>query len=102
MEQELIRRATELACHALQALPPALGYVGVDLVLGKAGDGSEDVVIEVNPRLTTSYVGLRAIAQDNLAVAMLENAVGRVASPRFHDHAMDFLSDGTICLPQEN
>lgn len=102
VERELVRRATELADRALQALPAALGYVGVDLVLGKAGDGSEDVVIEVNPRLTTSYVGLRAIAQDNLAAAMLENAKGKVAHPRFGECGVEFLPDGTICLPQES
>jgi predicted ATP-grasp superfamily ATP-dependent carboligase len=46
------------------------GYVGVDLVLTEKGP----VVIEVNPRLTTSYVGLRKIAGFNLAQAII-NAV---------------------------
>lgn len=101
LERELVRRATELADRAMESLPPALGYVGVDLVLGKAGDGSEDVVVEVNPRLTTSYVGLRAIAQDNLAAAMLENAAGRATSPRFSDMAVEFLSNGAISQLQE-
>lgn len=101
IECELVQRATELADRALAALPPAVGYVGVDLVLGKPGDGSEDVVIEVNPRLTTSYVGLRAMAEDNLAAAMFEIADGRMASPRFSDAAVEFFADGTVCLPQE-
>ena len=63
----LAERATELAKRAVAALPPTIGYVGVDLVLGRDPHGGEDVVIEVNPRLTTSYVGLRAAAQANLA-----------------------------------
>jgi len=46
------------------------GYVGVDLVLTE----KEAVVIEVNPRLTTSYVGLRKTAVFNLAQAII-NAV---------------------------
>jgi predicted ATP-grasp superfamily ATP-dependent carboligase len=46
------------------------GYVGVDLVLTE----KEAVVIEVNPRLTTSYVGLRKTAGFNLAQAII-NAV---------------------------
>lgn len=37
------------------ALPGLTGYVGVDLMLS----GNELLVMEVNPRLTTSYVGLR-------------------------------------------
>ncbi len=52
-------RAEQLASRALAAMPRAIGFVGVDLVLGREPDGSEDYVIEVNPRLTTSYVGLR-------------------------------------------
>ena len=59
-------------------MPGLSGYVGVDVVLGNDG---RDWAIEINPRLTTSYVGLRALAGFNLAEAML--AVARVAcSPR--------------------
>lgn len=98
-ETELARRATILADRAMEALPPALGYVGVDLVLGKAGDGSEDYVIEVNPRLTTSYVGLRAATDENLAAALIENAAGRVSSPVFHTDRLEFSADGMIRSP---
>ena len=101
LEPPLVQRATTLADRALAALPSAVGYVGVDLVLGKAGDGSEDVVIEVNPRLTTSYVGLRTIAESNLAAAMLEVATGRSTTLRFSDSAVEFLADGTVCLTGE-
>jgi len=44
------------------------GYVGVDLVLTE----KRSVVIEVNPRLTASYVGLREIAGFNLAQAIID------------------------------
>lgn len=70
----LAKRASRLADRALQALPPAAGYVGIDMVLGEDASGAGDVVIEVNPRLTTSYVGLRAIIRENLARAMLTAA----------------------------
>jgi len=95
-EADLARRATLLADRTMEALPPALGYVGVDLVLGKGADGSDDFVIEVNPRLTTSYVGLRAATDDNLAAALLENAAGRVSSPRFRSDRLEFYADGTV------
>ena len=49
-------------------MPGLQGYVGVDVVLG---DDRRDWAIEINPRLTTSYVGLRALARFNLAEAML-------------------------------
>ncbi len=98
-ETELAQRAKLLADQTLEALPPALGYVGVDMVLGKAGDGSEDFVIEVNPRLTTSYVGLRAATEDNLALSLLENAAGRLTSPRFHTDRLEFSAEGSIRHP---
>lgn len=97
-EVELAQRARVLADRALEALPPALGYVGVDMILGRAGDGSEDFVIEVNPRLTTSYVGLRAATHDNLAAALIENAAGRASSPKFHADRLEFSADGTVRL----
>lgn len=98
-ELELARRATELANRALEALPPSLGYVGVDLVLGKSADASEDFVIEVNPRITTSYVGLRAASIDNLAAALISNTGGICKNPRFHEGQFEFSTDGTIRNP---
>ena len=68
---DLARRAVQLGQRAVDCVPGLLGYVGVDLVLGAAGDGSCDYAIEINPRLTTSYVGLRQLAEDNLAELML-------------------------------
>src|SRR5262249_42097316 len=62
----LAGRAVQLAGKAVAAVPGLQGYAGVDLVLGNAVDGSEDCVIEINPRLTTSYVGLRVLAETNL------------------------------------
>lgn len=54
----LASRAGELApvAAAVAATFPGLwGYVGVDLILSSAGP----VVLEINPRLTTSWCGLR-------------------------------------------
>jgi len=48
---------------AVGALPGLRGHVGVDLVVAP----DRCVVIEVNPRLTTSYVGLRRALRANLA-----------------------------------
>ncbi len=96
LETELADRASRLATLAMEALPPALGFVGVDMVLGKTADGSEDYVIEVNPRLTTSYVGLRAATDDNLATAILDNAAGIVSRPCFRYEPLEFDADGAV------
>lgn len=47
------------------------GYVGVDLVLTSSGP----FVVEVNPRLTTSYVGLRKVLSFNPASAILNSVM---------------------------
>jgi predicted ATP-grasp superfamily ATP-dependent carboligase len=64
--------------------------MGIDLVFGLAVDGSEDVVIEVNPRLTTSYLGLRKIANGNLAAAMVRTAKGQAADLSFSSVPVQF------------
>jgi hypothetical protein len=86
----LAARAAALGRRALAALPPAFGYVGLDLVLGDHPGGRDDVVIEVNPRLTTSYVGLRAAADANLAEALLAAAAGERPALRFSARAIRF------------
>lgn len=98
-ETDLAERAANLADRALAAIPGASGYVGVDLILGEAEDGSQDVVIEVNPRLTTSYVGLRAMTQHNLAAAMLENAAGNRLTPQFRLDPLEFSANGAVRRP---
>jgi predicted ATP-grasp superfamily ATP-dependent carboligase len=73
---DLAERAVKVATHAVACVPGLKGYIGVDLVLGDAADGSQDYAIEINPRLTTSYLGLRALAEVNLAETMLRIALG--------------------------
>jgi tyramine---L-glutamate ligase len=64
------RRAAALAQCAIAAMPPSpRGFIGLDLVLGD--DSSGDAVIEINPRLTTSYVGLRHMVVGNLAARLI-------------------------------
>jgi predicted ATP-grasp superfamily ATP-dependent carboligase len=55
--------AMVLASSAVRLIPGLRGYVGVDMVL--TDDGPQ--LIEINPRLTTSYIGLRQVARANLA-----------------------------------
>lgn len=84
IDPPLAERATQLASRAVAALPKAGGWIGVDLVLGADPTGAEDVVIEVNPRLTTSYIGLRKlVAPTNLVEAMWKLQYGRKPLPPF-------------------
>ena len=72
------RRLTNLAVRAIEAMPPTVrGFVGFDMLLGSRP--SEDYVIEINPRLTTSYVGLRRMIHGNLAARLFDIETGPVA-----------------------
>jgi predicted ATP-grasp superfamily ATP-dependent carboligase len=93
----LSTRALSVAKRAIETIPDPRGYVGVDLVLGRARDGSEDAVIEINPRATTSYVGLRTLAETNLAEALLQVAMGEML-PRlvWRSGVVQFDADGAV------
>jgi predicted ATP-grasp superfamily ATP-dependent carboligase len=60
-----------------RAIPGLWGYVGVDFVM--TGDGP--VVLEVNPRLTTSYCGLRPALGLNVAGMVLALLDGHRTDP---------------------
>jgi predicted ATP-grasp superfamily ATP-dependent carboligase len=60
-------RYRELARAVAEAVPGLEGYFGVDLVVGASGA----TVIEINPRLTTSYAGLRRARSINVAARVL-------------------------------
>ncbi len=89
----LQERAHRLARRAAVAVDGLDGYFGIDLVMGAA----EDVVIEINPRLTTSYVGLRRLARSNLMKALLAVVRGQSAEPlEWHEREVRFHADGRI------
>jgi len=66
-------------------------------VLGDAADGSGDFAIEINPRLTTSYVGLRALTADNLMAKLWDVCAGAAGvRVRWNDGGVRFTPDGTV------
>jgi predicted ATP-grasp superfamily ATP-dependent carboligase len=60
-----------LAQKVVEAFPGLRGYVGVDVVLTQR----EVFVVDVNPRLTTSYVGLRQLGDFNIAQLLIDAVV---------------------------
>jgi predicted ATP-grasp superfamily ATP-dependent carboligase len=60
-------RYADLALRVISAIPGLWGYVGIDLIDTPAGP----VVLEVNPRVTASYAGLRAMLGFNPAEKIL-------------------------------
>ena len=63
----------ERLAEALAAWLPGLhGFVGIDIVIGEKGNKDTLFIIEINPRLTTSYAGLRQSIKQNPAKLYLE------------------------------
>ena len=69
-ESKLKEKAFYVAKKIVESIPGLKGYIGVDLVL--TPDAA--FIVDVNSRLTTSYVGLCKVAGFNIAQAIL-NAV---------------------------
>ncbi|MGD9159072.1 MAG: ATP-grasp domain-containing protein [Desulfobacteraceae bacterium] len=55
----------------LEIIPGLKGYTGIDLIRSEAGYK----IIEINPRLTTSYAGIRQVINLNLAEAMFDAVI---------------------------
>jgi len=57
-----------LVTRIAQAIPELTGYVGIDVLI----EAEDIIVLEINPRLTTSYVGLHAALDCNPAWLVLD------------------------------
>lgn len=63
----------ELVRRACATIPGLNGHIGFDLLLPDA-DPTRPLIVEINPRLTTSYVGYRRLSASNLAARWIHNA----------------------------
>ncbi|HEY7460350.1 MAG TPA: ATP-grasp domain-containing protein [Gemmatimonadota bacterium] len=92
LEAPSASRALALARSACAAVPGLAGFVGVDLVLADGGP----VVVEINPRLTTAYLGLRRACAANVAALALEALDGRSPSIPRLDRRVRFTTGGRV------
>jgi len=92
LDHPLADRAGEEAVRVCEAIPGLRGYIGVDLVLTK----SEAVVIEVNPRLTTAYLGVRSALDKNVAAMALAACAGTLPEPSPVRRSVRFTTGGRI------
>jgi len=71
VESELADRVTSLVLDVARTVPGLRGYVGLDILVPRSIP-QHPLLVEINPRLTTSYVGYRRLCEQNLAAAMLD------------------------------
>jgi predicted ATP-grasp superfamily ATP-dependent carboligase len=78
LDNSLKEKAFDAAKKLVETIEGLKGYIGVDLILTK----KEPVVIEINPRLTTSYVGTRKILNQNLVQTIIDSTLEQKPSAR--------------------
>ncbi len=103
LSKSLADRAMNLAMQSVKILPNTVGYVGVDLILGNDPDGNQDYAIEINPRLTTSYIGLRYAIEGNLLKRMIDISTNKTVDEvladiplRSPERGLSFDADGSV------
>jgi len=69
-QTDALGRFRDLLSRVAHALPTLWGFAGIDLILGPQGPW----VLEVNPRLTSAYPGIRPATGVNPAALVLELA----------------------------
>jgi tyramine---L-glutamate ligase len=93
MEKEAMRAAE----RAVEGIGGLKGYVGVDMIL----TDEDPVVLEVNPRLTTSYVGLRRVSNFNPAETIIDAAVRRKLPENVQTRGYSFFSKVEVPLRRQ-
>jgi len=82
--------------RAIQALGPSpLGWVGVDFVVDHSRPEQPIWIIEINPRLTTSFVGLAAAGAPDLAAWIVAAAGGQFSARSTTWSPVAFSANGT-------
>jgi predicted ATP-grasp superfamily ATP-dependent carboligase len=92
LDHPLAARAADAALRTCEALPGLRGFIGVDVVL----TDREAVVIEVNPRLTTAYLGGRAAIAANIAAMALDACRGVLPRVPAAHRSVRFTAGGVV------
>jgi predicted ATP-grasp superfamily ATP-dependent carboligase len=87
--------AFEAAKKLVKSVQGLRGYVGVDFVL----TDKEAVAVEVNPRLTTSYVGLRRVVNFNPAQAIANAVLNRKLPTQVEKRGYAYFSKVETSIP---
>lgn len=64
-------RLQKLLTQLLNCITVDCGYVGIDLLQPDNPNDGDWLIVELNPRLCTSYIGYRAASKSNLAAYLL-------------------------------
>lgn len=94
LEEVSIEQLVRLALSVRESLPSgAKGWIGIDFLIPESMHASQDlVVIEINPRLTTSYLGYRKWYGHTLADSLIGNSNRSNLNPKSIYELFEFRS----------
>ncbi len=82
-----------LAADAAATIPGLRGYIGIDVLLPESSP-AQPVLVEINPRLTTSSIGIRRLCADNWIASLLTDPTSPL---RWHtDRRIHFTATGDV------
>jgi tyramine---L-glutamate ligase len=86
LEHWLKQEAFKIAEKLTETFSDLKGYVGVDFVFTE----HKPFVVDVNPRLTTSYIGLRKVVRFNIAEALVNAVLKRTLPARLENEGFAY------------
>lgn len=105
----LCPQAVSILRRAVESVPGLRGFVGVDYLWSP--DRREVNVLEINPRVTTSFVGLRRLLPEGLVASAWLSACGaaefpkavlaRLAAMLHGQPSLSFNAEGDVLVPLE-
>jgi predicted ATP-grasp superfamily ATP-dependent carboligase len=87
-DHQLKQEAFKAAEEVTEAFPGLKGYIGVDLVLTE----NKSFIVDFNPRLTTSFVGLSRVSNFNVAEAIVNSVVKGKLPAELENHSTAYFS----------
>jgi predicted ATP-grasp superfamily ATP-dependent carboligase len=98
-DHKLEEKALKAAEKAVEAVSGLKGYVGIDMIL----TDKEPIIIEINPRLTVSYIGLRKAANFNPAETIISAVIRRKLPSNIQNRGYVFFAKVQVpSLPQKS
>jgi tyramine---L-glutamate ligase len=94
-EHWLKQEAFKIAEKVIETFSDLKGYIGVDFVFTE----HKPFVVDVNPRLTTSYVGLRKVARFNVAEALVNSVLRSTLPVKLENKGFTCFSKVETCKP---
>lgn len=82
------------AIAACRTVPGLRGYVGVDLIIPD-DNPKQPMVIEINPRITTSYLGYAQLCEQNLMARWFDSE-SQMDELTWREGYLEYAPDGTV------